>query len=72
MAPQWTGLLEPWGPNTRRTKDIWLLRGLALTTLLNLFLLYKWTHPQTITPLDDFQMLCVLLLCSPWSPVHDH
>jgi hypothetical protein len=64
MLPQWTGVLEPRGANSRlgRIKDVWLLRVLALTTLLNIFLLYKWFHPQNITPLDDFQKLCVLFL----------
>lgn len=64
MLPQWTGVLETRGSNNRlgRIKDVWLLRVLALTTLLNIFLLYKWFHPQNITPLDDFQKLYVLLL----------
>lgn len=61
MLPQWSGMLESRGANNRlgRIKDMWLLRVLALTTLLNIFLLYKWFHPQNITPLDDFQKLCV-------------
>ncbi|KAH8976693.1 glycosyltransferase family 8 protein [Lactarius akahatsu] len=41
----------------RDSKDAWLLRGLALATFFNLVLLYKLYHPQTPTPLDDFQML---------------
>ena len=61
MLPQWSSMLESRGANNRvgRIKDMWLLRVLALTTLLNIFLLYKWFHPQNITPLDDFQKLCV-------------
>jgi hypothetical protein len=61
MSPQWTGLLEPRGTNTRRTKDVWMLRGLVLTTILNIFLFYKSYYPRATTPLDDFQMLYVLL-----------
>ncbi|KAH9030443.1 glycosyltransferase family 8 protein [Lactarius pseudohatsudake] len=57
----WNGLTLPYSRVSSRKrdwKDVWLLRGLALATLV---LLYKLYHPrpqtQTPTPLDDFQML---------------
>jgi hypothetical protein len=64
MAPLWSGLLDPRGPANRRPslKETWLQRGLILTTFLSFVLLYKLYHPQTITPLDDFQMLWVVLV----------
>ena len=63
MSLPWKGLPLPnvRGSNRRRmdSKDTWLLRGCALTVFFNIILLYKWYyyHPQTPTPLDDFQML---------------
>ncbi|KAH9027572.1 glycosyltransferase family 8 protein [Lactarius hengduanensis] len=56
----WNGLTLPYSrvsSRKRDSKDVWLLRGLALATFFNLVLLYKLYHPQTPTPLDDFQML---------------
>jgi len=52
---------------TKRTKETWTLRGLALMTFLNIVLLFKLSHPQTIALLDDFQMLWFSLfaLCNP-------
>ncbi|KAH8981672.1 glycosyltransferase family 8 protein [Lactarius akahatsu] len=56
----WNGSTLPYSrvsSRKRDSKDAWLLRGLALATFFNLVLLYKLYHPQTPTPLDDFQML---------------
>jgi hypothetical protein len=46
-----------------------MLRGFALMTLLNLILVFKWylAGAETKTPLDDFQMLCVVI-CLALSP----
>lgn len=43
--------------NSRRTKETWILRGFVLMAIFNLIILYKLYHPETITPLDDFQTL---------------
>ncbi|KAH9074368.1 nucleotide-diphospho-sugar transferase [Lactarius deliciosus] len=56
----WNELTLPYSrvsSRKRDLKDAWLLRGFALATFFNLVFLYKLYHPQTPTPLDDFQML---------------
>src|SRR6266851_254243 len=76
MSLPWNYPLDPpRSPTTsRRTKETWMLRGFALMTFLNLILVFKWYHAgaETKTPLDDFQMLCVVicLALSPRSKVH--
>ncbi|KAH9960028.1 nucleotide-diphospho-sugar transferase [Russula dissimulans] len=52
------GSLEHRGSITRRMKESWTIGALVLMTFLNFALLFKLTsHPQSITLLDDFQML---------------
>ncbi|KAI9438761.1 nucleotide-diphospho-sugar transferase [Lactarius indigo] len=76
LSLKWNGLPLPNSRGSSRkrdSKEVWLLRGLALTTFFNLVLLYKWYHPQTPTPLDDFQMLEFLRYRKPqfasWVPI---
>ncbi|KAI0246850.1 nucleotide-diphospho-sugar transferase [Lactifluus subvellereus] len=71
MSRQWKGLLDSRAPNSRRTKETWVQRGLVLATLLNLILLYQWYHSWTanITPLDHFQMLKPQF--ATWTPIQN-
>ena len=73
MSLPWNYPLDPPRPRSpttsRRTKETWMLRGFALMTLLNLIFVFKWylAGAETKTPLDDFQMLCVVI-CLALSP----
>jgi len=58
MSLPWNGPLDlSRNSNSRRTREAWVLRGFLLVTFFNLVLLYKLYHPETKTPLDDFQVL---------------